>query len=247
MARRRFFVPEIRRGTAELTGQEAEHLVRVLRVEPGQLFEISDNQHAYLAEIETARKSSVVFRISEPLPSPEPAVQIALFPALFKFDSFEWMVEKVTELGIVSLQPFEAVRSERGLSRAAEKRMVRWRKIALEASQQSRRLHLPEIEPPAPFSQVLHNEAELHLLLDENAAAPPIVSVLPENRSLRARVALLSGPEGGWIEEERHAAHQAGWKSCSLGQTVLRAETAAISAVAVLRAAWPWSPGNAAH
>jgi 16S rRNA (uracil1498-N3)-methyltransferase len=241
MARRRFFVPGIRRGTAELTGPGAEHLVRVLRVEPGQLFEISDNQNAYLAQIETARKSSVVFRITEPLPPPESGVQITLLPALFKFDSFEWMLEKATELGIVGLQPFEAVRSDRGLARAAEKRVVRWRKIALEASQQSRRLHLPEVHSPIPFSQVLHREAELHLLLDEDAGAPPILSVLPSKRSPQARVAVLSGPEGGWIDEERHAAHQAGWKSCSLGGTILRAETAAISALAILGAAWSWS------
>src|SRR4051812_13983809 len=99
MARRRFFVPEIRRNMAELTGPDAEHLVRVLRVEPGQCFELSDNKNIYLAEVETARKSVVQFLILEPIASKPAQFQLTLVAALFKFDHFEWMVEKATELG----------------------------------------------------------------------------------------------------------------------------------------------------
>ena len=98
MARRRFFVAEIRRGTAELTGPDAEHLVRVLRAEPGQVHELSDNQNLYLAQIDVARKSLVSFRILEKLEAPAPPVHITLCAALFKFDRFEWLVEKSTEL-----------------------------------------------------------------------------------------------------------------------------------------------------
>src|SRR5437762_469686 len=99
MARRRFFVPEVRRGIAELTGPDAEHLVRVLRAEVGQLYELSDNRDLYLARIEVARKSVVSFRILEKLDSPAPAVSLSLIAALIKFDRFEWLVEKATELG----------------------------------------------------------------------------------------------------------------------------------------------------
>src|SRR6185437_14692473 len=107
MARRLFFVLEIRRGTAELTGADAEHLVRVLRAEAVQVYEISNNGQKYLAEIETARKSSVVFRVLEELPPPRERAEVRLYPALFKFDRFEWMVEKTTELGVDAIECFE--------------------------------------------------------------------------------------------------------------------------------------------
>ncbi|MBV9082765.1 MAG: 16S rRNA (uracil(1498)-N(3))-methyltransferase [Acidobacteriaceae bacterium] len=238
MARRRFFVPEIRRGLAELNGSDAEHLVRVLRAEPGQIYEISDNRDLYLAVIETARKSLVSFRVSEKLPAPPPRVRITLIPALMKFDRFEWLIEKATELGATAILPFEANRSEHGLAQAAHKRLARWRKIALEASQQSRRVHLPEVEGEVRFAKTLQVDANIRLLLDEDPAAFPILSRLPTNPSVADHVALLLGPEGGWTDEERGQALSAGWLSCSLADTVLRAETAATAALAIIQAYW---------
>jgi 16S rRNA (uracil1498-N3)-methyltransferase len=237
MARRRFFVPEVRRGLAELTGTDAEHLVRVLRAEVGRVYEISDNQNLYLAQIEVARKSLVSFRVTEKLPVAEPAVHITLLPAVFKFDRFEWLVEKATELGVDTIQPFEAARTEHGLAHGALKRVSRWEKIALEASQQSRRAHLPAIEKPCRFTQALATSADLRLLLDE-AIAPPITALLPSLKPAGARVALLLGPEGGWTDEERSAANAAGWLSGSLGPATLRAETAGVAALAVIQTAW---------
>jgi 16S rRNA (uracil1498-N3)-methyltransferase len=240
MARRRFFVPEIRRNLAELTGPDAEHLVRVLRVEPGQRFEVSDNRNVYLAEVETARKSVVEFRIVEPIASKPAPLPLTLMAALFKFDHFEWMIEKATELGVSAIQPVEAVRTERGLAQASVKRSLRWERIALEASQQSRRDHLPRIERAIPFAKSLQATADYRLLLDESPNAPPILRCLPADRTTRPHIALLLGPEGGWSDEERAEAIAAGWQSCSLGSTILRAETAAIAALAVVEA---WAAG----
>lgn len=238
MARRRFFVPEIRRGAAELTGPDAEHLVRVLRAEVGQVYELSDNQNLYLAEIEVARKSVVSFRVTEKLAAPPPSVHITLLAALFKFDRFELLVEKATELGVALIQPFEASRTERGLAQASAKRSSRWERIALEASQQSRRLHLPVIAPSVRFVTALETPANVRFLLDENPEVPPLLTLLPSKRALTDRIALLLGPEGGWTEEERQHAIDSGWLPCSLAQTVLRAETAGIAALAVIQAAW---------
>ena len=238
MARRRFFVPEIRRGLAELTGPEAEHLVRVLRAEVGQIYEISDNQDVYLAEIETARKSLVSFRVTEKLPQLAPAVKVTLVSALFKFDRFEWLLEKAVELGVAAVQPFEATRTEHGLAPASAKRRARWEKIAVEASQQSRRAHLPQIEPTVRFAEALQQPATVRLLLDEDADAPPLLGQLPERRTTEDTVALLLGPEGGWTDEERSAARTASWLPCSLGRTILRAETAAVAGLAAIQAAW---------
>ena len=238
MARRRFFVPEVRRGVAELTGADAEHLVRVLRAEPGQVYELSDNQDVYLAEIEVARKAMVTFRIIEKLPEPEAGVQVILLPALFKFDRFEWLIEKATELGVTTIQPWEAVRTERGLANASVKRIARWQKIGNEASQQSRRAHLPRIEPVVRLAKTLEIEANVRLMLDEDPSAPPLLSVLPADRAPSDRVALLLGPEGGWTPHEREQALAAGWAPSSFGKTILRAETAAIAALAVIQAVW---------
>lgn len=238
MARRRFFVPTVSRGSAEVTGDDAEHLVRVLRAEVGDVYEISDNQHVWLAEVETARKSIVVFRCLEPLPDQAPAASLILVPALFKFDRFEWLVEKATELGVAEIHPFTAVRTEKGLSEASLKRRARWQRIGVEASQQARRAHLPAIEPTASFAAALAVDANVRLFLDEDSAAKPIVESVPAARHLSDRIALLLGPEGGWVAEERAAATAAGWAPVSLGHTVLRAETAGMAGLAVVKALW---------
>lgn len=241
MARRLFFVPEIRRGVAELTGSDAEHLVRVLRAEAGQVYEISDNRRKYLAEIETARKSSVVFRVLEELPRPRERAAVHLYPALFKFDRFEWMVEKATELGVDLIRCFEAVRSERGLAQAAQKRMARWERIAVEASEQSRRITRPEIARPVVLDRVLQSAVDVKLLLDEEPETPNLLALVNEHwpdRNSTQQIGILLGPEGGWTEGERARIVEAGWRRCSLGETVLRAETAAIAGLSVVNVLW---------
>ena len=237
VARRRFFVDGIEDGRAELHGENARHLTRVLRVAPGQLFEISDNRAAYLAEIAEARGGRVVFRVIEPLAAAAMPVEITLCAALVKFDRFEWMVEKATELGAARVQPVEAERSEKGLFAAAARRRERWVRIARESSQQARRVTAPEILPAQPFARTVRLEAPFRYFLEE-AAAPPFLRALPSTRPAGAHAALLAGPEGGWTDAERESAAAAGWQPVSLGPLVLRAETAAMAALAILLNAW---------
>lgn len=235
MARRRFFVDSIRNGAAELRGDEARHLTRVLRVEAGQRFEISDNQHAYLAEIEEARGERVTFRVVEPIAAVPMPVRITLCAAIVKFDRFEWMIEKATELGVDSILPVEATRTEKGLFDASRKRSERWARIARESSQQSRRVQVPEILPAVRFERCLEQTADHRFFFDE-AGAPPLLREIPAERSDSA--ALLIGPEGGWTDDERRLALASGWTPVSLGPLVLRAETAASAALAVVLNAW---------
>src|ERR1700751_5788930 len=112
MARRRFFVDQVRKGQAEITGDSAHHLTKVLRVEVGQKFEITDNERAWLATVETARKDLVRFAVEEELPAGPELREVTLYLALIKFERFEWAVEKATELGVTRILPFEASRSE---------------------------------------------------------------------------------------------------------------------------------------
>jgi 16S rRNA (uracil1498-N3)-methyltransferase len=230
LARRRFFVDSIRGGQAELRGDEARHLTRVLRGEPGQHFEISDNGAVYLAEIAEARGDRVIFRIESPIDSPPPPARVILCAAIIKFDRFEWMVEKATELGVESILPVETTRVEKGLFDASRKRAERWQRIARESSQQSRRARLPEILPAVRFDAALQTDAGSRIFLDE-ATAPPLLRLLAPSAD---SVALLLGPEGGWTDRERELAAAAGWSAASLGPQVLRAETAATAALAVV-------------
>ena len=235
--RRRFFVDQVRNGQAEISGDEAKHLTRVLRVEAGQRYEISDNRRVYLAEIETARKEQVTFRTLEELPVIEPPVRMILCAALIKFDHFEWMIEKATELGAVEIVPVVTVRTERGLDKAAHKRFERWRRIGVEASQQSRRAHLPSIAGPTSWVDALGISANYRFALDE-IETRPLSLALPAARCAADTVALLIGPEGGWTEEERAGFTAAGWVAASLGSSILRAETAALAALAVVSVSW---------
>ncbi len=237
--RRRFFVDEVRNGKAQIEGDEARHLTRVLRVEAGQRYEISDNRNVYLAEIETAHKENVVFRTLEKLPSPPPSARFELYAALIKFDRFEWIVEKATELGVTEIVPIEATRSERGLEKAAAKRVERWRRIALEASQQSRRTHLPEIAEPVPLAQALARMGTYRYVLDENPGA----ALAHESAPCGAHGAghcLYPHRPGGWLDRRRTRipSLRAGWTPVSMGPLILRAETAVIAALAVVTQAW---------
>jgi 16S rRNA (uracil1498-N3)-methyltransferase len=230
MARRRFFVDAIRGGAATITGEDAAHLTRVLRVETGERFEISDSENVWLAEVTEARKSLVGFRIIEEIP-PGPLLPIVhLYAAIFKFDRFEWMVEKLTELGVTRLIPVETQRTDHGLFAAAEKRVGRWRRIAREASQQSRRTRLPDIEDAIKFAKV--DAAGFRIVLDELPGTEGLV--IPSEWRADVPLSLFIGPEGGWTDEERAKLKQAGWVAGSLGPTILRAETAGIAAMALV-------------
>jgi 16S rRNA (uracil1498-N3)-methyltransferase len=240
MARRRFLVEQIQDNTAELRGRDARHLARVLRAEAGRQYEISDGARVYLAKISAIEKDRVVFRTIEVLGEPQPTARLTLLAALIKFDRFEWLVEKATELGVTSIVPVHAARSEKGLPAAAEKRIERWRRIAHQSSQQARRASPPEIPAPLPLAKALAAPFTHRYFLDEKPGARPLIAALPAPAARRTgdSVALLTGPEGGWTEPERTSALAAGWTPVSLGPMILRAETAAIAAAALLSHSW---------
>ncbi|MDQ1471353.1 MAG: rRNA (uracil1498-N3)-methyltransferase [Bryobacterales bacterium] len=231
MARRRFFVDRVEDGRAEISGDDAHHLTRVLRVEVGQQYEITDTHRVWLATIDAARKNLVQFSVVEELEAAASLPQVTLYLALIKFDRFEWAVEKATELGVTGIVPVSAARSDPGLSQGAKKRAERWRRIAKEASEQSRRARAPEIADPLPFAQAIRQPSTHRIWLDENDRTKPLMqafTLTPGDSS-----ALMVGPEGGWSDSERVAFAQAGWIGASLGPCVLRAETAVCAVLAI--------------
>src|ERR1035441_1775753 len=240
MARRRFLVERVRDNAAELRGEDARHLARVLRAEPGQQYEVSDGTGVYLGEIAAVEKERVIFRVIEALDTPPVPVRLTLFAALVKFDRFEWLVEKATELGVAAIVPVNAARSEKGLLEASRKRAERWRRIAHESAQQARRLGPPEIGEPQSLTAAIGAGTSLRYFLDEKPGAPPLAAAIPRHgeRHSSDAVALLTGPALGWTDAERVAATAAGWTPVSLGPLILRAETAAIAAAGIVTHAW---------
>jgi 16S rRNA (uracil1498-N3)-methyltransferase len=237
MARRRFFVDEFHNRRAEVSGDDAHHLTRVLRVERGQQYEVCDNNAAWVATVVEAHKARVVFELNEPIAAKQAFNPLTLYVALFKFDHLEWIVEKGTELGVESFRFVIAERSEKGLERAAEKRIERWRKIALESSQQSRRDRLPLLYEPVRLRDAAKQASGVKLLLDEECGTP-LLNLLGANRRAESGVSLLTGPEGGWVHHERESLRQSGWTAVTLGPSILRAETAAIAAIAVVQSSF---------
>lgn len=235
--RRRFFVEQFTGATAVIEGDAAHHLGHVLRAQTGQLYELSDGSSAWVARIESVSRNRLEFALIEQLPAPQPIADIALLLSIVKFDAFEWAIEKATELGVSKIIPLAAARSEKGLLAAAAKRSQRWQKILLEASQQSRRLRLPQLDALAQPSQAFAAQtAEFRLVLSERSGAPSIRRALGRSNQATPSIAaaLAIGPEGGWTDEELSAARASGFQEASLGQLILRTETAVISALSTL-------------
>jgi 16S rRNA (uracil1498-N3)-methyltransferase len=152
--------------------------------------------------------------------------------AIFKFDRMEWAIEKCTELGVSRIVPVIARRTDAHLAAASIKRVERWRRIALQAAEQSRRAAPPEIATPVEVGEVTAG-AGLRIALAESERQTLLRGAL-DSVAGASEITLAIGPEGGWTDDELQQFQQAGWICASLGNTILRAETAAIAATAVV-------------
>jgi 16S rRNA (uracil1498-N3)-methyltransferase len=233
--RRRFIADTWTSTTATLTGDQAAHLARVLRAEPGQIYDVVAGGFLHRAEITSATESQVSFLLHEELEA-DAALPLHLLLAIFKFDHLEWAIEKATELGIARITPILARRTEKHLAQAAVKRVERWRRIALEASKQSRRTDLPEIADPVPLKLALERETAAHrILLSETEQQTTLTAALTAAAAKNGdrTHALAIGPEGGWTPDEMALFTTHHWQHVTLGPRILRAETAAIAAIAI--------------
>jgi 16S rRNA (uracil1498-N3)-methyltransferase len=229
MTRRRWIADEVDGSRAALTGEHARHLVQVLRAKVGQEFDISTGTDVRYGRITGVQPDRVEFELGEVILHPsQTAITVVL--SIFKFDRMEWAIEKCTELGVSRIIPIIAARTESHLAAATPKRLERWRRLAHQASEQSRRISPPEIADPMKLSEVLAAETGMRVVLSE---AEQDLMLRDAVQSDSNAVTLAFGPEGGWKEQELAAFKDAGWKTASLGSTILRAETAVIAAVAV--------------
>ena len=233
MTRRRFIADEVEGDRAALVGEHAAHLSKVLRAQVGQQFDIAGNGSVRRGEITSVTNDRVEFLLREEVALANAQREVALLLSVFKFDRMEWAIEKAVELGTATIVPVIARRTESNLAKAAGKRVDRWRRIAREASQQSRRVSEPVVSDPLKLKDALASIQGIRVLLSEHdaparASLKQLLSDHPEGP-----LTLAIGPEGGWTEDELELFQQSGWQFASLGPTILRAETAAIAALAV--------------
>ncbi len=251
MTRRRWIADEANGNTAALTGDHALHLARVLRAEIGQQFDIAAGTSIRRGTITSIKDDRVEFTLGEELPAAA-APDLTLALAIFKFDRMEWAIEKCTELGVTRIVPIIARRTDSHLAIASEKRRDRWQRLALQASEQSRRVVPPEITapmrlkdlsstgvPPA-VGQASLRQAQGRLSPADVRKAKIVLAESEEDLNLRealtpspSTLTLAIGPEGGWAPDELQWFRDSAWTAASLGDTVLRAETAAIVATAL--------------
>ena len=233
MTRRRWIADEFSADRAALVGEHAAHLARTLRARVGQEFEVACGDQVRRATVASVADDRVEFTLGAEISS-NAVAPITLLLAIFKFDRMEWAIEKCTELNVAAIVPVIARRTEKHLALAAEKRAERWRRIAREASQQSRRAAPPKVENPIQLAEALRIDGSLRIVLAENERRVTL------NERLQSRdidsLALAIGAEGGWTEEELRSFADSGWTAASLGNTILRAETAAIAAMAIATA-----------
>jgi 16S rRNA (uracil1498-N3)-methyltransferase len=233
MTRRRWIADEVSGTRAVLVGAHADHMSRVLRARIGQEFDITTGNEVRRGRVAAIAADRVEFELGDEIFAPA-TVQVTLVLSIFKFDRMEWAIEKCTELGAGRIIPVIARRTEAHLAAAAAKRVERWRRIAFQAAEQSRRVSPPEISPPLKLKDAAALPGSIRILLSETETETMLKDVL-ESGSHDGDVVLAFGPEGGWTDEELKLFHEAGWISASLGGTVLRAETAAIAALAIVQ------------
>ena len=247
MTRRRFyappeaFAPDVAGVT--LSADESRHLRDVLRLRAGDeafVFDGEGREFACVVAEAGGRGGAARLDVrarAEPL-SPESPLELTLAVALLKGEKFDLVVQKATELGAARVVPVETKRADVRLRNAqdAERKVERWRRLALEAAKQSGRARVPEVAPPRDFESLTGAEFDadsLRVMFAERGGVG--LDDLTHAGASTTNVTALVGPEGGWEDEEIAFARERGWMVVTLGGRTLRAETAAIAVCAILQ------------
>jgi 16S rRNA (uracil1498-N3)-methyltransferase len=243
---RRFFVEQIpiplQDQSLVIKGAEAGHINRVLRMGPGVRVLLMDAEGFRCeAVIESADRHEVHLRIERTLAPPQPSpIEITLCQALLKSQSMDFVIQKTSELGVHHVQPFYSERTVVKIQRErVHARLKRWQGIAVSAAKQADRLRPAEVHEPRSFAEVVN--------LAQTTGVLKIILHEKEGRDLKSllrstpeanRITGMVGPEGGFPPDEVKAAREAGFLPIYLGRRILRAETAALTLVAILQYEW---------
>lgn len=242
---RRFFVEKIKMkdDLCVISGSEAKHISRVLRMAKGDHFILIDaKSDRFEAVIESVERQQILVELKQALPPPSPShIEICLCQALIKSRSMDYIFEKTSELGVKEILPFYSERTVVRLNKArSESRIKHWHEIAKSAMKQADRIKPADISPPVPFKNLLdkwHGVDALKIILWEKEESRDLKDLLKSSQPCGQFVGIV-GPEGGFSEKEAAIAKKAGFIPVSLGRRILRAETAAITLVAIAQYEW---------
>lgn len=235
----RFFVSpsDIKNNQITIRDGESYHLRKVLRLTPGDRIQVADGQgNEYLAEIIRVGEQTDCRIIEKVFAVPEPQVNVILWQGIPKGDKMELIIQKCTELGVVRIKPVYTKRTVVKLDPKKQRiREERWQRIALEAAKQCGRAIVPKVDSIFSFQDAISvpKGEGLYLLCAETEKVKGLKQVLEANMDAR-EVHILVGPEGGFAEEEIRVAKNNGWYPVSLGQRILRTETAGIAGLTMI-------------
>jgi 16S rRNA (uracil1498-N3)-methyltransferase len=238
MTRRRWIAERWDEATASIGSTQAEHMARVLRAQPGTEADVVAGGRVFRAEVAAVGPDEVRFNLLAELEA-DPALPVTLVMSIYKFDRMEWALEKVTELGVAAIAPVMARRTDKHLALAASARAERWRRIVHEAAQQARRSDVPAVYDPVALGERVRSAAQgTRIVLAEQERSTTLRAIveqaMAEAQEEMPALEIAIGPEGGWAAEEEALFDANGWRAASLGPRILRAETAAIAALAVV-------------
>lgn len=232
---RRFFCESVQSGTAAITGDDAKHISRVLRMRAGDALSLCDGAGMeYDARITAVSPDEILCALGAARPSQaESPCRVTLFQCLPKTGKFETVVQKCTELGVFAVAPVLSARCVVLPERDFEKKRARYQRVALEAAKQSRRALVPQVLPLVGIGDIDPRAFELFLIAYEDEALFSLKRVLREAEPPRT-AGILIGPEGGFTASEVARLLERGAASVSLGRRILRTETAGMAMLAQL-------------
>jgi 16S rRNA (uracil1498-N3)-methyltransferase len=237
----RFFIPKenFTAQSALVSGDEAHHLRKVLRLEVDEQIQVFDGEgQEWLATIKGFSGQTVSLQLEEQITTiVESPLEITLVQGLIKGDRFDWAIQKSVELGVSHIQPLVSRYSDIQLAKGqGEKRLERWERIALEASKQSGRRKLTTILSPLEWSKFISQKLSCPTIFFAERGGASLSQIIAEikNNSPKS-INLVVGSEGGWSSEELEQAKNVGYHLTTLGRRILRAETAGITAVGLIQ------------
>jgi 16S rRNA (uracil1498-N3)-methyltransferase len=226
-----------------LEGEEHHHLAKVVRMKAGETVWLFDaGGYRYRARVEAVEKDRAVLELLERADPEEPRLKLVLAQAFLPAKKIELILQKASELGVSGFIPVETVRSLKSPVDRSGRKTERWARIAREAIKQSKGAAAPSVSPPRTLKSLLAEPGEgLRVFLSERGGKPLRIVLLEaeENGPPRpSSMTVFVGPEGGWTEAEEKSFREAGCEAISLGRRVLKAETAALAAVAMISHFW---------
>ena len=234
----RFFTENIDQNSGSITGEDAKHIARVLRMKNGQPLTVCDTKgYDYACIIEGITEEQIDMKVLSRSPSvTEPNVSVHLYQAMPKADKLELIIQKAVELGVNSITPVMTRRCvSRPDAKSMKKKLERYNRIALEAAKQSGRGIIPQVNPLLELDQALgqmqQSGCPFLTRRSSDLATAPARQLL---QSATGKIAILIGAEGGFDEDEVERAKVAGCSILSLGKRILRCETAPLAALSII-------------